>query len=370
MREVSVPLRARVAATAVALILLSAAIPAPHAGATEAAMARPPTIYVGPSGSDRAGGTRRRPLRTLQAALARATPGTTILVRGGTYPERIYAIRSGTAGSPIIVRPDAGSHPVVTGPLTVHASHVVVRGLVFVGRTAANPDGVLVSIEGDDVTLLRNELRNASMSGVIVGDSAGVKIVANWIHNNGTHVLNGIPQDHGIYLAESSGGLIANNIVDHNLGFGIQLYPHAVATLVTSNTIVANGRMDGAPASGVIVGGAGSSGNQIVNNIVAWNGQAGVRSLQPLGLGNAVFTNLGFADSNGDFPATLSGGLFVHDNVTAPPRFVSVRSHDYRLRASSPALGRALAAFAPASDYAGSRRFGRRAPDLGALQRR
>jgi hypothetical protein len=118
------------------------------------------------------------------------------------------------------------------------------------------------------------------------------------------------------------------------------------------------------------VGGAGTSANQIVNNIVGWNGQAGVRSLQPLGLGNTVFMNLGFADPSGDFPVMLSGGLAAHDNVTAPPRFVSVRSRDYRLRASSPALGRALAAFAPASDYAGWRRSGLRGPDLGALQRR
>src|SRR5437763_3170879 len=332
MREACVPRRARVAAIALAtLIPAAAASPAVHAGAGAAAGPRPPAIYVARSGSDAAAGSRRRPLRTLQAAVARAAPGTTILVRGGTYPERTYATRSGTAGAPIVVRPLGDAHPVVTGPLTVDASHVVVRGLVFVGRTAANPDGVLVSIEGDDVTLIRNELRDASMSGVIVGDSGRVKIESNWIHDNGTHVLSGIPQDHGIYLAESSGSLIANNIIDHNLGFGIQLYPHAEGTLVTCNTIVANGRTAGAGASGIIIGGAGTRDNRVVNNIVAWNGEAGVRSLQPLGLDNVVFMNLGFADSVGDFPALLSSGLLVHDNVTAPPRFVSPRFRDYRL---------------------------------------
>src|SRR5207244_11731216 len=137
-------------------------------GASAPARSKPRAVYVARFGADNAAGSRRRPLRTIQAALDRAAPGTVILVGGGTYPERIYATRSGAAGAPIVVRPLRGAHPVVTGPLTVHASHVVVRGLAFVGRTAANPSGVLVSIEGDDVTLVRNELRDASMSGVIV----------------------------------------------------------------------------------------------------------------------------------------------------------------------------------------------------------
>src|SRR5207247_3844970 len=97
-------------------------------------------------------------------------------------------------------------------------------------------------IEGDDVILIRKDVRNASMAGFIVCDSGRVKIESNWIHTNGTHVLNGIPQYHGIYLAESSGSLIANNIIDHNLGFGIQLYPHADGTVVTCNTNLEHGR--------------------------------------------------------------------------------------------------------------------------------
>ena len=105
-------------------------------------------------------------------------------------------------------------------------------------------------------------------------------IIANWIHNNGTHVVNGIPQDQGLYLSGVRDGVIANNVIDHNLGFGIQLYPRPTRTLVTCNTIIANGATPNALASGIIVGGDETADNTIVNNIVAWNGDAGIRSHQ------------------------------------------------------------------------------------------
>jgi parallel beta-helix repeat protein len=325
-------------------------------------------LYVSAAGADRNAGTARRPLQTIGAALGRARPGTTVIVRGGVYPTRIDATQSGTQSAPIVIRPASGTRPVITGLLRIRASHLVFTGLRFVGRTSANPDGVLIDIQGADITVAHSELRNAAMSAVIVGDSSDVKILSNWIHDNGTHVVNGIPQDHGIYLSGSTNGVIANNIIDHNLGFGVHLYPGAVSTLVTCNTIVANGATAGGKAAGIVVGGSGSSGNTIVNNVLAWNGETAVRSLEPLGSGNAVFNNLAFADGAGDFPPAFSAGLTEHDNVVASPGFVNAGNRDYRLRARSVARGRALASFLPVSDYLGRRRLSGAGSALGALQ--
>ena len=59
------------------------AVPAPlrNAAAT--------TLFVAPSGSNRAPGTSQRPMRTIAAAVARAGSGSTILVRRGTYHESV-----------------------------------------------------------------------------------------------------------------------------------------------------------------------------------------------------------------------------------------------------------------------------------------
>ena len=123
------------------------------------------------------------------------------------------------------------------------------------------------------------------MSGIIVGPSQKVRIVGNWIHDNGSDIVNSIPQDHGIYWSGRNSGLIANNVIERNIGYGIHLYPSARATLVTGNTIVKNGlRAESQGASGIIIGGTESENNLIVNNILAWNGECGVRTLQPLGV--------------------------------------------------------------------------------------
>jgi parallel beta helix pectate lyase-like protein len=327
-------------------------------------------LYVARSGSNSAPGTARRPLQTIGAALSRARPGTTIFVHGGTYPERIDATQSGARGAPILVRAYPREHPIITGFLDIYGSYLSFSHLVFVGGTSANPDEVAVAIEGDDITLIHDEVRGASMSGVIVGDVSRANIIANWIHNNGTHVVNGIPQDQGLYLSGVRDGVIANNVIDHNLGFGIQLYPRPTRTLVTCNTIIANGATPNALASGIIVGGDETADNTIVNNIVAWNGDAGIRSLGDQGSGNVVVNNLGFGDRGGDFPAAESTGLVEHDNVTAPPRFVNNRLRNYRLVASSPAVGRALTAYAPPNDFDGRPRSPSGRTDIGAFQHR
>lgn len=58
-------------------------------------------------GDDEADGSVDAPLRTIAVALRRARPGTTVVLRGGTYYEHLVPMRSGEEGRPIILR----SHP-------------------------------------------------------------------------------------------------------------------------------------------------------------------------------------------------------------------------------------------------------------------
>jgi len=61
------------------------------------------SLYVAANGLDTNAGTATAPLKTVQAAVNKATPGTTILIGPGTYTGPIRIKTSGTAAAPIRV---------------------------------------------------------------------------------------------------------------------------------------------------------------------------------------------------------------------------------------------------------------------------
>ena len=69
------------------------------------------TLDVATTGSDANSGTADAPLRTVQEAIDRATPGTTIRLHKGTYSQELEIRSSGSAGAPITVTA-AGDGPV------------------------------------------------------------------------------------------------------------------------------------------------------------------------------------------------------------------------------------------------------------------
>jgi hypothetical protein len=93
--------------TAVVLLALA---PAP-------AQAADPTFVVAGNGSDTNPGTVERPLKSIQKAIDLATPGATILVRGGTYAvtTNIQIRKSGEPGRPILLANHPGERVVVDG---------------------------------------------------------------------------------------------------------------------------------------------------------------------------------------------------------------------------------------------------------------
>lgn len=86
------------------LAAVTALLTLPVQGQAQAAGAAGPgrTYHVAPSGSDRASGSEKAPLRTIGDCLSRVRPGDTCLLHGGTYREQVNP-PSGTKDAPITI---------------------------------------------------------------------------------------------------------------------------------------------------------------------------------------------------------------------------------------------------------------------------
>ena len=76
-----------------------------------APVAPQPPLYVSPEGRDsNDGATPGTPLATIQAALEKATPNTTINLAAGVYHEELTTVRDGAPGAPITIKgPETGT---------------------------------------------------------------------------------------------------------------------------------------------------------------------------------------------------------------------------------------------------------------------
>ncbi len=294
--------------------------------------------YVAPSGSDANPGTKRAPWRTIQRAVNALGPGKAAVVRAGTYAERVVARAGGrfTARATLIAYP--GERPVLAGRLKITARYFRVSGFAF---RSNGTEEAIVWVGARNVEVSLNEIHDGTTS-CVFGGGDRVRIVSNWIHDCGTHHVNGLPQDHGIYWTGGNDSLIANNVIERAIGFGIQVHPYTSSNarnVIRDNTILANGRLAGGSlgASGIILDGPATAFTVVKNNVLAWNSTNGVRSFGTVGPGNVVTGNLGWQNPQGDFPTgPAGGGLSYRLNTVAPPFTSSARGFGSRLVRPTP----------------------------------
>jgi len=133
------------------------------------------SLYVAPSGNDDNAGTLKHPLKTVRQATKKATAGTTVYLRKGTYPEAMSVRSSGTKQQPITFRNYQDERVVLSGekikdrddvlPIIKikDQQYVTVQGLtieaVQTKRTDATPIGILVTGSGSHITLKNNTVR-------------------------------------------------------------------------------------------------------------------------------------------------------------------------------------------------------------------
>jgi hypothetical protein len=100
----------------VALLALAAL-----AGGGAAARRDAQVLYVSPTGFPTGTGTQADPLPTIQAALDRAQPGTTIILGPGAYHEEPHTVTDGTKAAPITIQgPEHGADPAARHQATLY----------------------------------------------------------------------------------------------------------------------------------------------------------------------------------------------------------------------------------------------------------
>ncbi len=352
--------------------LLSVLIVAP-AGATD--------LYVAPDGQDTNPGTIALPFKTIGKAAEVATPGTTVRVAPGVYPEIVETSASGTAEARIrYVSSVPWQAKIRTQGPDDHWSWANSGSFVDIEGFDVSGNGVGgIGTEASNVVISGNHVHDIPALGCPGNGGAGIEtggyafntsIIGNPVHDIG-EFPNPCPRVHGIYHSHE-GGPIVNNIVYRTSGWGIHLW-HAPYRLTIANNLVFNN------ANGGIVVGAGDSpyyGDPskpadhilVLNNIVYDNRRIGIVESGVTGLNNLYMNNLVFANEQ-DWE--LNNGLSPSDTVAAPPGFVHYDPDgkgNYHLMAGSPAIDRGTPMQAPDVDYNLTPRPQGRGVDIGPFE--
>ncbi|ETW91954.1 MAG: hypothetical protein ETSY1_45950, partial [Candidatus Entotheonella factor] len=94
--------------------------------------------------------------KALKAALSKASPGTTIVVKGGNYSGDFTLSKSGKASKPITIRA-GGKVTFKNSVFTLKGSYAVLTGMIF--------DNGMVTVQGDYNRVTRNVFKNGKSGG-------------------------------------------------------------------------------------------------------------------------------------------------------------------------------------------------------------
>jgi len=373
--------RTNLTRAAAVVALLAAAV-----SASAATPATPNNYYVSPTGSDTAAGTKAAPFKTLaRAAKAVTKAGTTVFVAPGTYAGGFKTTASGTAASRIYwvsttkwgakIVPPASSRN--NSAWDNRGNYVSIVGFDVDGSKLGSgtkwvhgiyTGGSYNVIEGNHVHHLATTIPCNSAGGSAIGVDSyykGVKgdVIGNVVNDIGPA---GCTYVQGIY--HSTSGTIKNNVVYRVGSAAIHLWHDATDIQIINNTVSSS-------VFGIIVGGgdfyftkAGANNVHVHNNIV-YDNKYGISEQGTTGAGNTYKNNL--VTKNTTYNFQLRNGLTHTGTISSEPLFAgysrTAAMPDYKLSASSPAVGRGVATYAPATDIDGKAR--RAAIDLGAYQR-
>ena len=331
-------------------------------------------FYVTPRGDDSADGSVRHPWLTIQHAASKVGPGATVHVGPGIYVGPIRTEAAGKASARILFVSDEKFGAKIMGttddPVWLNSGNFVdIQGFDITGRgyIGIENDGSFVRIIGNHVHDLTVNCEANGGAGI---DNASFHASDNDVIGNTIERINGssdcAKRVHGIYQSNLRGH-IWNNVTAFSGGCGIHLW-HAASNVVIANNLTFSNGFGICVGAGDEPGGVRNDDTVVANNIVVHNLKYGIFETGLNGPGNRFINNLVFANAGGDLE--LQNRSAAIGTIKADPETVFVNwkpdgTGDYHLKATGPAVARGTSTGAPPDDSEGVSRNAKRTYDLG-----
>ncbi|WP_262056410.1 sigma-70 family RNA polymerase sigma factor [Streptomyces sp. STR69] len=281
--------------------------------------------YVAPTGDDANPGTLARPFATLTRAVAKARPGQTVALRGGTYrPATTIALTSsGTAGHRITVSNYRDEQPVfdgsdlpATGTLIAQSGgHVTVQGIEIVD----SPGNPYVCTSCHDDVLARLGVHGNAGTGLVLhgaGTRDNLILDSDFYDNHETGSTGGHIDGLVFNDGSGSGNRVRGCRIYDNSGDGVDLSGFGDAVTVEHSRAFGNGvnrwgiaTFSGGGSGFKLGGDAGIRVAHVASNSAAWD-NAGFGFTETGSSGTPRLTN-DTAYRNG-----AAGFAFVHSAAT------------------------------------------------------
>ncbi|WBB73524.1 right-handed parallel beta-helix repeat-containing protein [Micromonospora sp. WMMD1128] len=245
-----------------------------------------------PTCSDTGPGSFDQPFCSINAAASAVSPGQTVEISGGVYPEHVTITRSGTPDAPIVFRTSTSAQ--LTGPtagITIDGRHDIRIQRIDVPGAVENPaldvrDSSRIVVEDAGFTVTGSSTGPAvrfsgvtdsiisrsfvsgglpSMSVLLDGATSGVRLSSVGVIGTPNDPL---AQSVGIRV-EGSDNTIVNGSIDRFTGAAVSIGPGARGTTVANNQI--------GVGTGYGVHNAGATGTAITNNTITDRCLGGVR---------------------------------------------------------------------------------------------
>ncbi|MEQ8763783.1 MAG: right-handed parallel beta-helix repeat-containing protein [Planctomycetota bacterium] len=334
--------------------------------------------YPGCPGS----GTSADPFCSIQAAIDAASSGDLVLVRPGTYLERIdfkgkgIRVRGRDGAAQTIL--DGQRQGSVVRFVSGEGSTSVLEGFTIRGGLASLGGGILCT-DGSSPLIQSNIIAQNEATqngGGIHCVSSSPRILGNTISGNRAAIFGGgvscytnpsaTLEDNDIRQNEASGGggisalfadpMILSNAVAHNkAGAGGGMYLSLCSSVLTSNLVVRNESTLGGGISLLTPFPGFSSAPVLTNNTIAHNTGQGLQvsgyvyaqMLNSIVWGNTLGEILNYAVSPQTVNYCLVQGGYPGLNANLDPQFRNASQDDFRLSCSSPAVDAGAVPFVP-----------------------
>lgn len=226
-------------------------------------------IWVSNKGSNGNTGSASAPMKTIQAAVDKAAPGTAIMIKSGTYTENVTLKTDGTTTKPIWLTSADGIGKAKVVAADNKASVIagygednwIIKGLA----TEGGKNGIQFSQSGsglknfsENVVIQENVIKNVKVAdGIKLSQAKNHAVVGN-------HIEGGVGEE-GIDNVYTTNSVIAYNTIKNTHGLSAITMKGGSANIKVHHNFIEGAKIDGILIGGYM--GKGSSGNTMPNGL-------------------------------------------------------------------------------------------------------